>query len=106
MTVPAAAGDVDVLVVEKHPGVGALGRGLARAWLLLRERAGWSCVPVNFLIQPAIELQRLSEPDRSHRYSPLGIAPEGGVRVRSLRGRGRSQGRKSQGSQSNGIRRC
>src|SRR5262249_46735721 len=67
MAVPAACGHVHVLVVEEHPDVGLLGRGLALPWQYLDEIADRLDRRVKFLVHAAVKLERLrqaSRPDR------------------------------------------
>ena len=59
--VPAAAGEIDVPVVEHHPHLGAFGNGRAGLRLLLNEVGKGGDSGVNLLVQPAVEQNRLGD---------------------------------------------
>src|SRR5262245_61878209 len=62
MIVPASRGDVEVVVVEKDPGVGLLCGLIAFARLLHDEVAGWRHDAIHLFVQCAVDLQRLLDP--------------------------------------------
>ena len=82
VAVPHAAGEIQVLVVVEHPEVGVLGRLLAFVRLLLDEAVRRVGAPVDVLVEPAVERQRLVDPHRAHRDAPLLVAHRHGWRHR------------------------
>ena len=73
MAVPAARRDVNILVIEEHPGVGAPGRG--------SPDFGSCCVkspvgdrPMESSSETTVEAQWAGQPDRPNRHPAVDIA--------------------------------
>ena len=72
--VPDPRRDVDAGLVEKDPGLGPLGRLRSRVGRQLNEAADGGNRPVNGLIQHAVEVDALVQPDRANRRPALIVA--------------------------------
>ena len=65
--VPDPRRDVDICLVEQDPGLGPLGRRGSRVRRQLNEAADGGNRPVDGLVQHAVELDALVQPDRANR---------------------------------------
>jgi hypothetical protein len=72
--VPAAAGDVDVLLVVHDPDFGALGLLGAVLRHDLQEAAKGPVLLIDLVIELAVDAQRLGELDGAHRRLPRCVA--------------------------------
>ena len=71
--VPAAAGHVEVLLVEHHPGIGPLRRRRALVGELLDEVGDRRDVAVDRLVEPSVDAEPGRQPDGAHRR-PTAVA--------------------------------
>ena len=83
--VPAAAADVDVVAVERQPDFGLFRGGSALDGLDLHEVGHPGHVPVEGLVQRAVDVQRLGEADGADGHAAGGVAGEHGRRLRRRR---------------------
>ena len=72
--IPDARRDVHVLVIEEDPRLGPLGRRRARVRHQLDEAADGRDRPVDGLVEHAVELDGLVQPDRTDRHPALLVA--------------------------------
>ncbi len=74
MTVPTAARDIDVLVIEEHPDLGFFRCRLAFLRLLLKESADARYVLINGFFELPVDYQRRVQSHRPHRHPSLIVA--------------------------------
>ena len=74
LRLPAAADDVDVLVVEEEPDLGLLRSRGALVGIRLDEVRHRQHAVVDGLVEPAVDPQRLGDADGTHRGAPRGVA--------------------------------
>ena len=66
LLVPAAAGNVDIRVVEQHPHLGPFRDGIARIGYLLDELGDGRNMRVGLLVQSSVDADRLRDARRAY----------------------------------------